>query len=158
MFVSEICFFVCVKRSQELSADNSKNFLLELSNLIDKIPPIADYDESKDEINKDELKLSNLEESDKAKSKAKSLSFRQNTTTKSKSKSYTFDASKSYNYDESSEQHQNGKPKYNIFSFDSSSQREPTKTRSKMIESESKKIENAILKAPIACQSILKVN
>jgi hypothetical protein len=47
--------------------------------------------------------------------------------------------------------------KYDRYAFGSNGNRTPTKTRSKLIESEGKRIENAILKAPAACHSILKV-
>ena len=47
--------------------------------------------------------------------------------------------------------------KYDKYAFGSNGTRTPTKTRSKLIESEGKRIENAILKAPAACHSILKV-
>ena len=131
----------------------------ELSNYIEKTP-IEDENKALKETDNfyDSVDSMVIKESQLTIRPQKTLSFKKPQTTFK-----TVDlTTKSLNFEPGQKQQQpqddKRSSKYDRYAFGGSNgQRTPTKTRSKLIESEGKRIENAILKAPAACHSILKV-
>ena len=123
----------------------------ELSNFIEKQP--TEETIKKDEESEERDQRESFSTDKPIQPKFKTLSFRQSTF-KSKTNNTT-EFSKSLTFEP--QQDDKRSSKYDRYAFGSNGTHTPTKTRSKLIESEGKRMENAILKAPQACHSILKV-